>query len=61
MQNFTYQNPTRIRFGKGVLSEVGNGLGNLSAKRILLVYGKGSIKRNGVYEAVTSALASQLP
>lgn len=54
MQNFTYHNPTKVVFGKGQISE----LGSLVPKsaRVLLTYGGGSIKRNGVYEQVKKAL-----
>ena len=53
MQNFSYCNPVNIIFGKGTISE----LSNLLPKegRILLAYGGGSIKRNGVYEQVVKA------
>lgn len=53
MQNFSYCNPVNIVFGRGTISE----LSNLLPKegRILLAYGGGSIKRNGVYEQVVKA------
>jgi NADP-dependent alcohol dehydrogenase len=55
MQNFTVCNPTKIVFGKGQIAE----LANLIPKdrRILLTYGSGSIKNNGVYDQVKDALA----
>lgn len=54
MLNFTYYNPTQIIFGKGSISKL-----NIlipKSKNILLTYGGGSIKRNGVYEQVLDAL-----
>lgn len=53
--NFIYSNPTRLYFGedaKGHLAEAIKGYGN----RVLLTYGGGSIKRNGIYEDVMSVL-----
>lgn len=55
MFNFSYQNPTRIVFGKDQISELANLLPK--DKKILLIYGGGSIKRNGVYQQVVRALA----
>lgn len=55
MENFTFHNPTKLIFGKGqldVLSEEVKPYGN----KILLVYGGGSIKRNGIYEQVIQQL-----
>lgn len=55
MLNFTYDNPTRIEFGRDTISKISE-LVPVDA-RILLVYGGGSIKRNGVYDQVKAALA----
>lgn len=55
MFNFSYQNPTRIVFGKDQISELTNLLPK--DKKVLLIYGGGSIKRNGVYQQVAKALA----
>lgn len=55
MFNFSYQNPTRIVFGKDQISELANLLPK--DKKVLLIYGGGSIKRNGVYQQVAKALA----
>lgn len=55
MQNFTYYSPTRIFFGKGQVEALGTQVKQYGSK-VLLVYGKGSIKRNGIYEAVTAQL-----
>ncbi len=54
MQNFTFSNPTKIVFGEGQIKE----LTNLVPKnaRILVTYGGGSIKKNGVYDQVVKAL-----
>ena len=55
MDNFNFYNPTRIVFGKGTIAELKNLIPE--GKKILLTYGGGSIKRNGVYEQVMAALA----
>ena len=54
MFNFSYQNPTRIVFGEGQIAQ----LATLVPKgsKILLTYGGGSIKHNGVYQQVMQAL-----
>lgn len=54
MLNFSYQNPTRIIFGKGQISKLANVIP--TGSKVLLLYGGGSIKRNGVYQQVTDAL-----
>lgn len=54
MKNFVFQNPTRLLFGKGMVSKLS---GQIPAdKRILITFGGGSVKTNGVYEQVTEAL-----
>ncbi len=54
MQPFVYQNPTKILFGRGKLSEIARHIP--SDGRVLMVAGGGSIKRNGVYEQVREGL-----
>jgi len=55
MQNFTFENATRILFGKGTQSQVGAQTA-LYAKKVLLHYGSGSIKRTGLYDQVMESL-----
>ncbi len=55
MLNFSYYNPTRIVFGTGTIGELGS-LAKPYGKKILLHYGGGSIKKNGVYEQVRNSL-----
>jgi alcohol dehydrogenase YqhD (iron-dependent ADH family) len=57
MQNFTFYAPTRIFFGKGQIQMLGAET-RKHANRVLLVYGKGSIKRNGIFDAVAEQLRS---
>lgn len=54
MLSFNFQNPTKINFGEGQISVISKEI-PLDA-RVLLVYGGGSIKGNGVYQQVTDAL-----
>ena len=55
MFNFTYHNPTKIIFGRGTIAELTNVLHKNQS--ILMTYGGGSIKNNGVYDQVKQALA----
>lgn len=54
MQSFTYWNPVKIVFGKGMIGQ----LGALVPRdaNVLMTYGGGSIKSNGVYDQVIAAL-----
>ncbi len=53
--NFTYCNPTKLFFGKGALEEIRGELKKYG-KNVLLVYGKGSVKRSGIYDKVVAVL-----
>ena len=53
MENFIYDIPTKVYFGKGQLQQLHTVMKEFG-ERVLLVYGGGSIRRNGIYdEAVT--------
>lgn len=52
--NFEFYNPTRIVFGKDTIQQLADLIGK--DENILMVYGGGSIKTNGVYQQVTEAL-----
>ncbi len=54
--NFTYCNPTKLYFGDDALQGLTTELKKYG-KNVLLVYGGGSIKRNGIYDAVKKILA----
>ena len=54
MNNFEYYNPTRIIFGKGSIAKLRDNLPQ--GAKILVCYGGGSIKKNGVYDQVMAAL-----
>ena len=53
--DFTYCNPTRVHFGKNAMKALGEELSNYG-QIVQLVYGGGSIKRNGIYDQVVSVL-----
>lgn len=54
MNNFVYQNPVKIIFGKGTIRELSNEIP--AEAKVLVTYGGGSIKKNGVYDQVMAAL-----
>lgn len=54
MNNFTYYNPTRLVFGKGTIARLSKLIP--AGKRILVTFGGGSVRKNGVYEQVAQAL-----
>ncbi len=53
--NFTYCNPTKLYFGKDALNGLNEELPKYG-KNVLLVYGGGSIKKNGIYDKVVAIL-----
>lgn len=53
---FVYCNPTKINFGDGHVRETGQEVAAAGMRHVLMVYGKSSIKDNGVYAAVTASL-----
>ncbi|MBK8183559.1 MAG: iron-containing alcohol dehydrogenase [Candidatus Competibacteraceae bacterium] len=57
MLNFTFYNPTKILFGKGQIAKIAREIPQ--NQRILMTYGGGSIKNNGVYDQVMAALVGR--
>lgn len=55
MRNFNYYNPVKIIFGKGRLDEIGEYIPKSS--KIMITYGGGSIKNNGIYESLMNKLS----
>lgn len=55
MNNFTFHVPTDIRFGKGQIACLPEELEKYG-KKVLLVYGGGSIKRSGLYDQIMELL-----
>lgn len=56
--NFTYCNPTKLYFGENSLEYLNTELPKYG-KNIVLIYGGGSVKKNGVYDAVMEILKKQ--
>lgn len=54
MNNFNYYNPVQILFGKGKIAEINKHIP--AGTKIMMTYGGGSIKKNGVYDQVMAAL-----
>ena len=55
MNNFEFKNPTKIIFGKDAINKLANEIPKDA--KVLLLYGGGSIKKNGIYDQVKTALA----
>jgi NADP-dependent alcohol dehydrogenase len=56
MNNFEFKNPTKIIFGKNTIEKLENEIPK--GAKVLVVYGGGSIKQNGIYDQVIKALAT---
>ncbi|GHC50978.1 iron-containing alcohol dehydrogenase [Ulvibacter litoralis] len=56
MNNFNFKNPTKIIFGKDTIEQLKNEIPEDA--KVLLLYGGGSIKKNGIYDQVRTALAN---
>lgn len=54
MLNFEFQNPTKLIFGKGSIAKIERQFSRPT--KIMLTFGGGSVKRNGVYDQVINAL-----
>ena len=54
MENFIFQNPTKLVFGKGTIARLGELIP--AGKRVMVTFGGGSVRRNGVYDEVCAAL-----
>lgn len=55
MNNFEFKNPTKIIFGKDTIKKIETEIPK--DDKVLMLYGGGSIKKNGIYEQVKTALA----
>ena len=56
MENFVYEYPTKVYFGKGAAKQHLAGILAAYGPNVLLAYGGGSIKRNGIYDEITGIL-----
>lgn len=57
MNNFVYHNPTKLVFGKGQIARLAELIP--AEKHVMITFGGGSVKRNGVYEQVVNAIAGR--
>ena len=56
MDNFVFYSPTMFAFGDGEEKKTGALVKRFGGTKVLLIYGGGSIKKNGIYDAVTKIL-----
>lgn len=56
IMQFTYLNPTQINFGQGQIQSIASVIA--ADQKVLVIYGGGSIKKNGVYDQVKDALSN---
>ena len=56
MNNFTFYSPTLFAFGDGEEKNTGALVRRFGGSKVMLIYGGGSIKRNGAYDGVTASL-----
>lgn len=56
MENFIFNSPTKFIFGKNTESQIGEVLKSYNAKKILIHYGTGSIKRSGLFDRIVEAI-----
>lgn len=62
MDNFVFYNPAKIIFGKDQEKTAGEWIRKYDGHKVLLHYGGGSIKKNGVYDTIIASLkANDLP
>lgn len=59
MNNFIFQNPTRLIFGQGMIAQLSKEIP--ADKKVMITFGGGSVKKNGVYEQVIEALKDYEP
>ncbi len=57
MKNFVFRNPTKLIFGKGTIASLGREIPE--GRKIMVTFGGGSAKTNGVYDQVVAALAGR--
>ena len=55
MKNFVFQNPTKLIMGKGMISRLATEIP--ADKKVMITFGGGSVKKNGIYDQVKAALS----
>ena len=56
MNNFIFENATKVYFGKGCVKEYLACLSGQYGQTVMLCFGGGSVKKNGIYDEVTACL-----
>lgn len=56
MENFVYNTPTKVYFGRGYEKQVGSIIKEYDFKKIMIQYGKESVKKSGLYDIVINSL-----
>ncbi len=59
MNNFIFQSPTELIFGKGQTDKVGTKISEYGGTNVLFVYGGGSIKESGLYDQIIDSLEDE--
>lgn len=59
MENFSFYVPTTVHFGKGQIENLAASIRNFGGSKVLLAYGGGSVKQNGIYDAVVNELKKE--
>ncbi len=59
MNNFEFYTPTKVYFGRGEEKKVGKIIKDYGFRKVLLHYGKGSVKASGLYDTVINALRAE--
>ena len=59
MKNFIYNTPTKVYFGKGQEDNIGTILKSYNAHKVLLHYGKSSVKKSGLLDKIITKLKEE--
>ena len=59
MNNFEYWSPTKVLFGKGMAAKVGSEVKEFGGRRVLIIYGGGSVVKSGLLDEVKKSLEEQ--
>ncbi|WP_295154174.1 iron-containing alcohol dehydrogenase [uncultured Brachyspira sp.] len=59
MQNFVYNNPTKVIFGKDAENNIANEIKNFGGKKVFIVYGAKSIKESGLLEKIENIIKNE--
>lgn len=57
MNNFIFQNTTKLIFGKGMIAHIAKEIP--AGKKVMITFGSGSVKKNGVYDQVVAAMSGK--